>query len=69
MANPTRARSSQGLHLSRESATGVDVEDAITIPEIMDIAKRKLPTNVFDYFSSGADDELAVARNVKSFDK
>lgn len=69
MANPTRAKSSRGSYMSRKSSSDVDGEDPITVTEVMHIAKRKLPGNVFDYYSSGADDELAVARNIKSFDR
>ena len=45
------------------------VEDPITIAEITYIAKRKLPKQVWDYYASGSDEEVAVARNKTAFDR
>lgn len=45
------------------------VEDPITIAEIADIAKRKLSKQVWDYYASGSDEEVAVARNKTAFDR
>ena len=44
-------------------------EDPITIAEITYIAKRKLPKQVWDYYASGADEEVAVTRNKSAFDR
>ena len=41
----------------------------ITVPEIEEIAKTRLPKNVFDYYVSGADEQKAVARNSYMFDR
>lgn len=44
-------------------------EDPITVAEITDIAKRNLPKQVWDYYASGADEEVAVTRNKTAFDR
>jgi (S)-2-hydroxy-acid oxidase len=41
----------------------------ITVAEIEDIAKSRLPKNVYDYYACGADEQKAVARNHSMFDR
>ena len=44
-------------------------DDPITIAEITAIAQRRLPTNVWDYYASGADEQRALKRNEDAFDR
>ncbi|KAJ5966204.1 hypothetical protein N7481_012918 [Penicillium waksmanii] len=44
-------------------------EDPITIDQVEAIARRKLPANVYNYYSCGADDQTAVERNRTDFDR
>jgi (S)-2-hydroxy-acid oxidase len=44
-------------------------EDPITIDEFEQIARSKLPKNVFDYYASGADEQKALKRNQTAFDQ
>lgn len=44
-------------------------DDPITVEEVRKIAERKLPQNVYDYYASGSDDQLAVCRNARAFDR
>jgi (S)-2-hydroxy-acid oxidase len=44
-------------------------EDPITIGEFEDIARSKLPKNVYDYYASGADEQKALERNNTAFDR
>lgn len=44
-------------------------EDPITVAEITCIAKNNLPKQVWDYYASGADEEVAVERNKTAFDR
>ena len=41
----------------------------ITIDELEAIAKQKLPSNVYDYYSSGSDDQKCLKRNRDAFDR
>ena len=41
----------------------------ITIDELEAIAKQKLPSNVYDYYSSGSDDQKCLRRNLSAFDR
>ncbi|KAI5262808.1 FMN-dependent dehydrogenase [Aureobasidium subglaciale] len=41
----------------------------ITVTEIEEIAKTRLPKNVYDYYSCGADEQKALARNLYMFDR
>ncbi|KAL1297509.1 hypothetical protein AAFC00_005027 [Neodothiora populina] len=43
--------------------------DPITVAEIQGIAKHKLPSNVYNYYACGADEEKALARNQAMFDR
>ena len=44
-------------------------QDPITVAEIEAIAKQKLPKNVWNYYASGSDDQLALRRNASIFDR
>ncbi|KAL1305505.1 hypothetical protein AAFC00_002377 [Neodothiora populina] len=44
-------------------------EDPITISEVASIAQRKLPSNVYDYYACGSDEQQALRRNVREFDR
>jgi hypothetical protein len=41
----------------------------ITVMEIEEIARKKLPDNVYNYYACGADEQKAMARNSYAFDK
>jgi len=41
----------------------------ITVMEIEEIARKKLPDNVYNYYACGADEQKAMARNAYMFDK
>lgn len=41
----------------------------ITVTEIEEIAKTRLPKNVYDYYACGADEQKALARNSYMFDR
>ena len=41
----------------------------ITIDELEAIAKQKLPSNVYNYYSCGSDDQKCVKRNRDAFDR
>lgn len=40
---------------------------AATISDLREIARRRLPTGVFDYIDGGAEEELSLRRNVEAF--
>ncbi|KAJ5690038.1 hypothetical protein N7462_004430 [Penicillium macrosclerotiorum] len=42
--------------------------DPITLRQVEAVAKRKLPHNIYSYYSGGADDETTVKRNRTDFD-
>lgn len=44
-------------------------DDPITIDQVEAIARRKLPANVYNYYSSGADEQTALERNRTDFDR
>lgn len=44
-------------------------DDPITVDQVQAIARQKLPENVYDYYSSGADDQTAIERNRADFDR
>lgn len=44
-------------------------DDPITVEQVEVIAQQKLPKNVYDYYSCGADDQTAVERNRVDFDR
>ena len=41
----------------------------VTIADIEKIAAEKIPGFAFDYYSSGADDEITLRENSKAFDR
>jgi len=43
--------------------------DPITIDELEAIAKQKLPSNVYNYYSCGSDDQKCLKRNRNAFDR
>ena len=44
-------------------------EDPITIDEFEQIARSKLPGNVYDYYASGSDQQKALKRNYTAYDR
>ncbi|KAF2725733.1 S-2-hydroxy-acid oxidase [Polychaeton citri CBS 116435] len=42
-------------------------EDPITIAEVEEIARRRLPKNVYEYYACGSDNQEAVHRNDEAF--
>jgi len=42
-------------------------DDPITVPEVEQLARMRLSKAVYDYYSSGADDQYALRRNINSF--
>ncbi|KAL0262778.1 hypothetical protein SLS55_001751 [Diplodia seriata] len=44
-------------------------DDPITVDEAARIAKTRLPGHVWDFYACGSDDEKAVQRNFKAFDR
>lgn len=46
-----------------------DNSDPLTIAEVRRIAKERLSRHVWDYYVSGSDDQLSVARNASIYDK
>ena len=43
--------------------------DPITVDQVEAIARQKLPSNVYDYYACGADDQSALERNQCDFDR
>jgi len=41
----------------------------VNVLELEEIARRKLPREAFDYYASGADDEIALRRNREAFER
>jgi (S)-2-hydroxy-acid oxidase len=41
--------------------------EPITINDVREIAKKRLPRQVWDYYTTGADDEQTVRRNEAAF--
>lgn len=44
-----------------------DMPDPITVGDVKEIAKRRLDPAVWDYYTTGADDEQSVRRNEEIF--
>ncbi|KAH0355996.1 S-2-hydroxy-acid oxidase, partial [Aureobasidium melanogenum] len=44
-------------------------EDPITVTEVAKIAKKNLQTDVWNYYECGADEEQALGRNTRDFDR
>jgi len=45
------------------------IEDCHSIADFRKLAKKKLPSPIFDYIDGGSDDEITLKRNTDSFDK
>jgi (S)-2-hydroxy-acid oxidase len=43
--------------------------DPITVNQVEAIARQKLPSNVYDYYACGADDQTVIERNRSDFDR
>lgn len=43
------------------------IEDPITLAEIEQLAKKKLPCSTYDFYAGGADDEIVLRRNINIF--
>lgn len=43
--------------------------DPITVDQVEAIARQKLPSNVYNYYACGADDQSALERNQGDFDR
>ena len=46
----------------------VNLKDCYNFEDFRNIAKKKLPSPIFHYIDGGADDEITLKRNTKSFD-
>lgn len=44
-------------------------DDPITIGQVEAIARQKLPDNVYNYYSCGADEQTAIERNQADFER
>ena len=49
-------------------ATGIASPRVLTIADLRELAKRRLPRMVFDYIDGGADDEITLRENCRAFD-
>lgn len=47
----------------------VEMPDPITVEDVRNIAKQRLDAGVWDYYTTGADDEQSVRRNETIFKK
>ena len=43
------------------------LRSAANVDDLRSMARRRLPTGVFDYIDGGAEDELTLDRNVRAF--
>jgi (S)-mandelate dehydrogenase len=43
------------------------IEDALSIADLRELARRRLPRAVFDFFDGGAEDEITLRRNSAAF--
>ncbi len=43
------------------------IDDIISIEDLHQAAKRRMPKVVFDYFEGGVEDEVGLARNEQAF--
>lgn len=41
----------------------------LTLGEVEEAAKEKLPKHIYDFYASGSDDEEALRRNVAAFNR
>jgi len=42
-------------------------EDFITVSEVENLARERLPRAVYDYYACGLDDQYALTRNIDAF--
>lgn len=45
------------------------IDDAITISDVEEVARKRLPGPVYDYYASGSDEQQALRRNVDAFSR
>lgn len=62
-------RRSRSLSVSNIVEMSKETPKPITVDELEAIAKKKLPQNVYDYYSCGADDQKCLRRNRDAFDR
>ncbi|PWY80866.1 FMN-dependent alpha-hydroxy acid dehydrogenase [Aspergillus sclerotioniger CBS 115572] len=43
--------------------------DPLTLPEVEHAAKARLPSHIYEFYASGSDQQNALARNEKAFDR
>ncbi|HEY4606667.1 MAG TPA: alpha-hydroxy-acid oxidizing protein, partial [Acidimicrobiia bacterium] len=43
------------------------LQRAVSVADLRDIARRRLPRGVFDYIDGGAEDELTMASNLDAY--
>jgi (S)-mandelate dehydrogenase len=43
------------------------IEQALSIADLRELARRRLPRAVFDFFDGGAEDEITLRRNSVAF--
>ena len=55
--------------MTREHYRGEDFRRAITIEDLRQVARRKLPNFSFEYLEGGAEDEVALRRNRDVFER
>ena len=55
--------------MGRRYYSGSNVERALSIDELRQMAQRRLPGFVFEYLEGGAEDEVTLRRNRKVFDR
>ena len=53
--------------MSRQYYSGRDLRRAITIEDLRQMARRRLPEFCFEYLEGGAEDELTLAANRRAF--
>src|SRR5712692_5777397 len=51
------------------STSPMNIEDAVNIEDLHQMAKRKLPRIMFDYIEGGVEDERGLERNSAAFHK
>lgn len=44
-----------------------ELSELLNLGELEELARRRLPPHAYDYYASGADDELTLARNVAAY--
>src|SRR5713226_6564992 len=51
------------------STSPMNIDNAVNIEDLHQMAKRKLPRIMFDYIEGGVEDERGLARNTAAFHK